>query len=62
MTKELNRPVVMSEMTYLHIQNKLEAELISEVSVRGKKEPIKVYAPGKIAGSRDAKPRRKQED
>lgn len=44
-TKEVGRGIVMSESTFAQVKDWVEAELVGEVSVKGKQEALKVYCP-----------------
>ncbi len=44
-TKELHRSIVIAESTFLLVRDSVEVEVLGEVRVKGKQEPLRVYCP-----------------
>jgi adenylate cyclase len=47
-TKTVGRPILISRSTYDSIEFQVDAELLGEITVKGKQEPLTVYYPRKI--------------
>jgi adenylate cyclase len=48
-TKELGRSIVMAESTMARVRDFVEAEELGEVRVKGKRDPLRVYCPLRVA-------------
>jgi hypothetical protein len=48
MSKELNRAIVVDESTWQRAKEAMEGEMIGEVAVRGRTEPLRVFSPGNV--------------
>jgi adenylate cyclase len=44
LTKELDAPVVVSESTWVAVQHRVSGRFLGSVPVKGRREPVKVYA------------------
>ena len=48
LTKELQQPTLVGEATWQHAAEHVEGTLVGEVPIRGKTQPMKLYAPARI--------------
>ncbi|MFA5478492.1 MAG: adenylate/guanylate cyclase domain-containing protein, partial [Candidatus Muiribacteriota bacterium] len=50
LTRQFKTSFIVSESTYIHVKDIVEAELLGKVSVKGKANQIKVYKLSKLIG------------
>jgi len=48
LTKELQQPTLVGEATWQQAAERVDGILVGEVPIRGKTQPMKLYAPARI--------------